>query len=353
MGGWLVKGSLFFAWLLALLAVAGISQQYSGESQQFFGIADDQEQTIRFSSTVEIERFAFVDGQQVAAGDLLLEARRPQLDAQIQAVQEQIQALRYGNKDARSTIAAQLVDLQAQLQNDVAELDSQIRSLTARQRTNAALVRGSIVSSEDTLGSNWFAEEIASLQLRKRALSRGSKARIKDLQSKLDSTERPVDAQIEELTKGLQELSRQQAALKVSAKLNGQVGSVLFKVGDRVPPFEPVMTVHGTHPTFIKGYIHESVLNRVQTGQPVWVQATNAQLAPQWYQGQVTSLGSRIIDFPLRLKLSPMVQAWGREVVIDLPETHSLLLGEKVKVQLSEPSTWWGNVSVWLLELLP
>ncbi|MGI9285455.1 MAG: hypothetical protein ACR2P1_08695, partial [Pseudomonadales bacterium] len=46
---------------------------------------------------------------------------------------------------------------------------------------------------------------------------------------------------------------------------------------------------------------------------------------------------SRIVEFPVRLKVNPLAQAWGREVVIRLNDDHSLLLGEKVSVQLDPP----------------
>jgi len=46
-------------------------------------------------------------------------------------------------------------------------------------------------------------------------------------------------------------------------------------------------------------------------------------------------VGSRIIEYPLRLKKRPEMQLWGREVEIHLPDGNPFLLGEKVMIQTS------------------
>ncbi len=334
----LPKAILLLAWLSALGGMIAISLHYAGESTQFFGIADDQEQTIRFKAPVEIVNFGFVSGQKVAAGDLIVEVRRLDLEAELQIIQERIQALKFGNREARASMQSEIVQLQADLQATTTELDSEIRRLRARQSATRSFLGG--MGRDDNAsakGPSPLQQEIASLQVRKRALQRSTSAKIGDLNSRLATPERPVDAQIAELLKQQQNLERQKTALSVHAKIDGRVGSVLFKVGGTVPPYEPVVTVHGSKPTFIKGYIHENVLNGVTLEQSVWVRSANSTHAVAWHVGVVESLGSRIVEFPVRLKVNPLAQAWGREVVIRLQDDHALLLGEKVSVQLEQP----------------
>lgn len=345
------KTILLVAWLVALSGLALISQHYSGESTQFFGIADDQEQTIRFTSPVEIIRYGFVAGEAVAAGDLIVEVRQPDLEAELAFTKEKIQALKFGNLDTRASMASEVVEQKADLQANLSQLDSQIRVLHAREKSTQSFLRGRQSSEANTRSA--VQQEIDSLYLRKRAIRQAAEARIGDLNAKLATSERPIDAQIAEFEKRLVELERQRQALNVSASIDGRVGSVLFKVGDRVPPFEPVLTVHGSQPSFIKGYIHESVLNDIRLQQSVWIQSANSLHAHGWYEGNVQSLGSRIVEFPIRLKANAMAQAWGREVVIELNNHHPLLLGEKVIVQLEQPNALLAGAKNLLAEALP
>ena len=327
---------LLLAWMVSLVGLLAISMRFSGESTRFSGIADDQEQTIRFTSAVEIGRYGFVSGQEVEPGDLIVEVRQIELDTQLQLIEEKIQALKFGNRESRASMQAAIIQLQADLEGSSAELDSQIHKLRARQEMTKEL----LVDLEETdrqRGERPIQQEIESLQTRKWANQRAANSKIDDLKSRLATSERPVDAQIAELQKQREDLERQRSELKVYAELSGRVGSVLFKIGETVPPYQPVVTIHGSSPSFVKGYIHESVLNGVQLKQQVWVRPASTMRAEQWHPGTVESLGSRIVEFPDRLKVNPLAQAWGREVVIRLSADHSLLLGEKVDVQLEPP----------------
>lgn len=279
--------------------------------RNFLGVADDQEQEIRFTNPVEIVSFGFVAGQEVASGDLVLEVLRPELKAELQIVQEKIQALRFENRESRSTMESEIVRLKADLQATLTELDSQIRRLQGQENAAQNLMNNLSTGSTEARANSMTSQEISSLNKRRRAVVRSVQSEVMDLESRLTMPERSVDAQIAELDKQRQDLDRQKADLRVFAKIDGQIGSVHFKVGDTVQPYQPVLTVHGSKPSFIKGYIHENVVNGIRLNQKVWVHSTSSNNQEGWQQGKVESLGSRIVEFPPRLKINPLAQAWG------------------------------------------
>lgn len=326
-----------------------ISQHYVGESTEFHGIADDQEQTIRFTEPVEVVKYGFVSGQEVITGALIVEVRQPDIDAELAVVQDQIHALSFGNREARTSMHAEIVRLQADQQVALSELDSQIRTLQARQSVARTYFDG--LNDESPGASTPLQQEIDSMVRRKQALKRATAARVNDFKSKLGTSERPVDAQIAELENRRLELERQRDGLTVYAERSGRVGSVLFKVGDTVAPYQPVLTVHGSRPTFIKGFIHENVLNDIRIGQTVWVQSANSVRGEISHAGVVESLGTRIVEFPARLKVNPLSHAWGREVVVQLHNDHALMLGEKVNVQLDQPDSVFAEIKTLLAEV--
>ena len=49
-------------------------------------------------------------------------------------------------------------------------------------------------------------------------------------------------------------------------------------------------------------------------------------------EGDVVGVGSRIVEYPVRLRKRQDIQIWGREVLIKIPENNAFLLGEKVRI---------------------
>ncbi len=343
---------LFLAWVISVGMVVVITTFKSGQSNRFFGIADDQETIVRFTSAVDIANFGFVSGQEVTAGDLIVEVRNPELDAELPVIEEKMQALRFGNRESRASMESEIVQLQADLRAKISELDSQIRNLQSRQSASQNILKR-LEGNNTQLGESAVAKEVSGVRVRKQALSAATAARITDIRSRLAASDRPVDAQIAELINRRQEIQRQQQELKVYAKVSGRIGSILFRIGDTIPPYQPVLTIHNSRPTFVKGYIHENVLNNVSLEQTVWVRSSSTFDGENWFTGTVKGLGSRIVEFPGRLKVNPLVQAWGREVVIDLADEHDLLLGEKVTVHLNPPSARFNEFKLMLARVLP
>jgi multidrug resistance efflux pump len=151
---------------------------------------------------------------------------------------------------------------------------------------------------------------------------------------------RPATAQLSKLEKRKNALLIEQSALKVKASAQAKIGSILYQPGDIVKAFDPVMTMHSTQPHSVKGYIHESVLNDVKIGQKVWIESLGGGSAlTTTIRGKVVSLGSRMVEYPDRLKHQSMTKSFGREVIVELDNENELLLSEKVKVSVNQPQS--------------
>ncbi|MBT3206698.1 MAG: HlyD family efflux transporter periplasmic adaptor subunit [Gammaproteobacteria bacterium] len=327
-------------WFLAIAAIVLLSSLLKLESTHFFGIADDREQTISFSYPVEIVQTSVVEGGEVKQGTQILEVRRHDLGTKLVIIKDQIQAVKSTSDEERASTRAQLEGLRAQQAAELSKIDAQINTLRSQQLLNEKLLRqisgsGTKISSKSPLQA-----KIKGLQEERGHIEISLTAQIENLQSQLNASVRPADSKLAELKERETEFQRQLTDLKVLAKFNGSVGSVNYKPGEMVEPFQPILTIHGLSPQFVKGYIHENVFNQVAIGQKVWVQSnTNTNTAEsEAISAIVESLGSRIVEYPIRLKKNMMVSAWGREAVIRLTENNFLLLGEKVVVSLTEPA---------------
>lgn len=325
-------------WIVAIAAIFLLSGILKLESTHFFGIADDHEQTISFSYPVEIVKTHTVEGAQVLQGRQILEVRRRDLSTQLDIIDDQIQALKTTTRVEIASTRAKLDGLKAQQAAELAEIDSQIKTLMSEQQMNRKLLEEISGSKSSSTSRSPLLTKIQGLREQRIHIEKSLAAQIENLENQLNATIRPSDSKLAELQNRKLEYQRQQTDLKVHAKFNGQVGSINYKPGEIVAPYQPILTVHGMSPQYVKGYIHENVFNEIVLGQKVWVQSNTNTTNKSPIQGVVESLGSRIVEYPVRLKKNLMVSAWGREAVIRLTTgRNNLLLGEKVIVSLENP----------------
>lgn len=146
----------------------------------------------------------------------------------------------------------------------------------------------------------------------------------------------PLQIKISSITKQLELLNRKKSDLFVFSKRAGVIGSINVKVGEDASPFTPLMTMHDSSPSLIKGFVHESIYNKTYKGQKVVV--TSISDATKTMDAVVASVGNRIIEYPVRLRKSENMITYGREVVIFVSENNPFLIGEKVQIKSFEKS---------------
>jgi len=335
---------LYGVWVVALLGLVLLALNLNGSSSQFFGIAGSREQTISYQYPVEVLSVPIVEGEHVSENDVLLEVRRPDLRAKQAVLADNILELQARNSQSIADKKAKLVSLRSQQQAKLAEIDTKIKSLQSQYSLNLQLlseISGSNAGNINSASSP-VNVKLSGLRMERDHIEKSLQAKIDNLVEQLKSDSRPVISQISELEGRKGELQRQADNLVVKAKFSGSVGSVLYKPGEQVAPFKPIITLHSLSPNFIKGYIHETVLNTIRVNDNVWVKSHTAENNNAMVVAVVESLGRRIVEFPERLKRNRWVTAWGREVIIRLPEESRLLLGEKVVVSLN-PSYSMGG----------
>jgi multidrug resistance efflux pump len=331
----LAKGLLPMVWGAAIVGAAALATSFHGKSEYFYGIVGSKEQVISFQYPVEIVKVHVVEGKGVATGQQLVEVKRYDLSAGQNTLQEQIKRVSLQKRESTNTLSSQVANLTAQRDASLADVDSQIHAI---ERKLTALESISGIEKHSVPANP---PELIDLRQKRHSIEKASQAEIANLNSQLNAGSRPIDAQIAELQQIKTESQRQTEALKVGALFDGRVSSINFKVGELVPAYQPILTVHSRTPADIKGYIHENVLNEVKVGQTVWVKSIGSTPVNPTHEAVVEGLGNRIVEYPVRLRRNQAVTAWGREVVVKLKnEDNALLFGEKVELSLVKKSDW-------------
>lgn len=165
-------------------------------------------------------------------------------------------------------------------------------------------------------------------------IEKGLRSEIQNLMVESEGASRKnkdtLSYDIESYKKELAVVKKQKQSLFVYSEDSGIIGAVNFKSGQQVPPFMTLISILSHKPGMIKAYIHENIHTQAEIGQEVslWSVAHKDKK----FSGSVMSVGSRIVEMPLRLTNSPANIIWGREVIVRLNNDNTFLMGEKVVI---------------------
>jgi HlyD family secretion protein len=328
--------------IIALILVA-ITLSYRNEPTKFYGIADTKETIINSEKGVEIQKLYVSQGQTVNAGDTLVVLDQPELRIRISEIMHTLNEYKAQRQYQTNFSQAEKRKYEAEQAERINEINAQIRELEAQYELNKKLVKElrSLKTEQVDEGdsTNPIITQIKGLKRQLELVSNPVQAQIAFLDSKLTDSNDPIQSQGRRYADELVLLQEQQLKLVKRAPISGMIGMVKFKEGERVSPFDTILTLHTAAPSHVKGYIHERVYSRVAAGDTVNVASFADDKAA--ILGVVIGVGSRIVDYPERLRSRQEIPIWGREVIIRIPDKNSLLLGEKVLISATDKKKRW------------
>lgn len=327
---------MILLWALAIAGVILVNATFGDYSTVFMGIAESDELEVSYPSPVEIRDISVVPGQEVYEGELLIIVESPELDTRIETVGFQLEEIKARvNISAKETIA-QIEQIESQTATKVIDINSQIAQLDAQFQLNKDLTTGlKSINSNQAISDNQNPIKMRILSLKEELslYQESANTRISQLKAGLNSEQNPYEVQVKNLVDELRSLNNEKQKLTSYATISGVIGSINFAKGEKVSPYSPILAIYSKSPSFVKGYLHESVSQNINIGDQLEVQS---QQNSNSVSGTVIGVGSRIIEFPLRLRKNPDVAIWGREVQINIPGDNGFLLGEKVIIRMNE-----------------
>jgi len=342
---------LYLLWLLAVIYLGFYSSIEQIGVAHFFGIAESNEVIINFENSVEIKKIYVVPGQKVTKGTLLLELDQSELTLNLNEIMHQLSEYKLQRKFEKNKMLTQIKELKAQKIAKTNDINSEINQLQSQHALNKRLTADlkSILQPELIPQVSQKKSIASPIQLKIRSLKEKLKfdtkqidIKIKALNRILYSDKNPLTAKIESLKKEIELLTAAKEKLLIHSENNGIIGSVHFKRGEKVSPFVSILTIYTRSPSYVKGFIHENVYSRISVNDPVVVTSLSDKTVSD---GIVVGVGSRIIEFPERLRKRPEMKIWGREIQIKISENNDFLLGEKVIIQSKYEKT--SSFVVW------
>lgn len=330
--------SVFSCVLIALIIVTINIRQ---ESTNFYGIAETKEMVINAEFGVEIKTMHITPGQLVHAGDTLVELRSPEIDLKISEYTHLINEMKTRSKTQADLSKSEMRQVKTENESRFIEILSELQELQSQYEINRKLVKQlrSINSDANVAEADDSNPTLIRIQNLKKELSRIEKSNsIMDdnLHRQISFGVDPLKDMLKQYEDQLRLYNELKEKLFIVAPNDGVIGAVYYKKGEMVSAFDSIATLHSRSPSFVLGYIHENIYSSVALGQKVIVSSITDK--KNEVIGEVIGVGTRIVEYPIRLRNVQELLMYGREVTIRLPQNNRFLLGEKVIISIKDES---------------
>lgn len=321
------------SWFVCIGVAVGLGYLYQGKTAMFKGIAEASETIVSVPSATEIIKVHVMPGQEIHAGDTIVELNRPDLTLRMNELNRELDAIEGRSNLNKAEIDQKVAEIKAELATRSSSLRFEINKLETEYQKNKEIsskLKSLSSANAKASGDDAMALRIKSMKDELALLQKNANEQIGLLRgsSRLQKTSGKSEA--ETLRKELSELQKQQDELVQIAKEDWVVGDVNVRDGEKVSGFTPIVTLTHKSPTLIRGYINEQVYQNMNLGKDVVVSSLAGN--GQTVVGEVIGLSSRIVQFPSRMWKMPEMPVYGREVTIKIPENNPFLLGEMVTI---------------------
>ncbi len=328
---------LYITFIVVFGILVVVSTDAYQPSTSIMAQVEPQNHAISFRKAVRIEDIYVIPGQKVKKGDPLIKVERQDLLLDVENKTRELENLISEKNILQIENQFAHKSLDSKLDLETKTIDGELERLDLIQKEQSYL-------SSSLLNSNIWKDSVATIdqpyiEMRRKVLL---KERVyltsqNALQSqKLDQIfalkNAEIDGKIIQVKNELELLKQEEKDLLQVAKLDGVIGNVYAEENELVSPFTTLISIYDNNPSVIRALINEHQGFELSIGQEILVKSTNRDYK---VNGTIMEVGTRIVEFPNRLKTHKDVLAYGREIFISIPVESNFLHGEKVYVKLN------------------
>ena len=331
-----MKVNLFYP-AVGLVAVAlfFLLRDPPGDELAFYGFAESNELELNYNQPGAVVDIMVQPGQAVDSGQalLVLDTRPKQQELADQAYRIEEETAERADYRARRT--QELARLEVEQTNRLAALDEQIAELQKEIAFKTSLSEELTTVSVPEASYQPLREELAQLEGRRARTVTAYEIERQGLESSISLGDSPARQRIRRLEAEARfDSSLLQERVTLTAPVAGLVGNINCREGEYKSAFANLITFYEPHSELVKGYVYENLAVEVNIGDVFEVISLQDEAVR--YRGEVSGLGSRIVEIPQRLRKFPDMRSYGREVAVRIPRDNDFLQKEKVSLRFVE-----------------
>lgn len=295
-----------------------------------------EKKAISFHKAVKVKEIYVIPGQKVKAGDPLLKVERQDLLLDVESKTKALENLKSENQTLSIQMEYERKLNKSNLELRLRNIDADIKRLEL-VRDNQQLLSENIKAlniwddSTSSIDQSYIDMRLAILKNEKSSLMSDYGLLVQKNNEIFNLKQRELDNNIFLIQEELKLLVQEEKELLKTANQDGIIGNVLAEVDELVTPFSTLISLYDNNPSVIRALVNEDIRLKLQPDQKVIVESTNRNYNAQ---GTILEIGSRIVEYPSRLKLNQEMMIYGREIFISIAPNSEFLHGEKVFVKI-------------------
>lgn len=314
--------AVFFAGMLLINMT-----YFRGSGNSSVGVTYSKGFKINADKSAQVISVEVVPGQQVKAGEVLIELASFNLDLELNKLQNRITTLKSERAEKAKLADAEIAYMRAELGIEIEKLNLQITQTETELALNKKLTNEfsqAIVTDENPL-----LQKIEALKVQRSKYQESMMIKRQDILQKTSTEENLIDNQVRLLEQEREMLITDKNNLRKVANADGVVESVFVKEGEQVDAYTALLSVNPVHPTTVIGYLVGKKDNP-PIGAEVMVRSfENSQL---FASGKVIGYGS-VVQLPLILQKSTAITGFGREFFVEIDGRNEFANGERVLIR--------------------
>ncbi len=295
----------------------------------FYGFAESEETKINYNYSVVVDQILVSPGQEVHKGDTLLNLTRRKSKETLDDYTYKIEKLRDEAHRWQTDKENELAVLSQEQSSEINKVNQEIDALEKKINFKKSLTEGLTNISSQQSSYNPLEEKLKELRSEFNQIKVLFDLKIDGKKKELEQGQNPFWQEISQIEEE-QNFDENQKIIPIAvvAPGDGLIGNISCKEDEHVPSYSTLLTFYEPHSGYIRGYVHEDMTLQVEKGNRFKVYSLkNPEIS---YEGQVTGLGSRIIEIPTRLRKMTQVKTYGREVILSITKENEFLQKEKV-----------------------
>ncbi len=333
----MLKRNLFVLfWVIVVVVLLLFSVVFRSYETAIVAQVEPVKKAVSYQKAVRILEIYVLPGQKIKPGDKLVKVEKQDLLLEIERKKNQMEIQRIEIDAANSRIQEKLKSIEFGKTMELNKIHAEIDRANLTIENNKKLTGqfGALTGYSDTIsntGRSYYEIELETLMAEKKEIIQ--KAEQDRLNANASYNEEMRAMLIKELESKaeLTSLMEEEKQLISFSDYNGTIGTVNVQGGELLTPYTTILSIYEDKPTVIKAVMNENHKYEVTVGQKVRVESNNRKYR---IDGEITEIGSRIIEYPTRLQTYRDIPMYGRELFIKISAENKFLSGERVFVTI-------------------
>ena len=334
----LKRNLLIIFWLAVIVLLIMFSMVFTDSNKAIVAQVEPMKKAISYRKAVRVVEIYVMPGQKVAPGDLLVKVERPDLILDLERKDNDLERLVIEKDIIESKYEEKQKSLKLNKEQKLQKIQAEIDQLQLIVDNNQKLSTqfGNLTGYSDTVqnyGNTYYEIELNALRKEIDFINSEYNREKEAAYSLFTSEVKSLQIREDELKEEMRALEEEENQQVKRAEINGTIGSISAQTGELLSPYTTILSVYELNPSVIRAVMNEGYHYDAVVGQTVIVESTNRRYH---IEGKIMEVGSRIIEYPNRLKANEGVRMYGRELFINIPKENNFLNGERVFVTIKE-----------------